>query len=1251
MSAYHALLTQIFSIQNPSHAGAWGEGLPRLVAAINDMPADEQIPPLFDSRDSRQEAVEWATNPHPVTGRKYRESLYRPNEAALHCRDVNYTGLHGCHPSLHALSWEDLPAPAWASSVVNEITNAIYGELADLPENTPYVLTAAAGRPIHLNDIEASIPEIPIFVLTLGPSDDARENVHIIDLSSWPQLTPRSLAFFRLAPIFDDRLSRFTAIIANSVCSLGVYTPHLLGAANAHKLLVSYNAWGFNPVCLHLAALPSKGDWRELRRAFNSLVGVAHWVYGADEIVCQATKSYTYIVESRDLFALEFFYKNTAYTSRGAIAGVDNPCGQSLTYPKVETWCATTSLELSLALPRPVTRKLSNPEYEKDAVWRGKGTIDRDYAALEPIPPPAPVIPILTGQGWVVPDGKVWRWNETNRGFRDVKYKDHVYICTPDPISDFTISEPRPDRSGSGVALEITRCVDILNHIFRPHTKYFVTAGDGAYLSDIALVQQRAKDFQADEVIIFAGHGAKGAIDHDLPPVHFIDVPYINNSGRSMMYYRLLPYIANARPGCQFVIGNIRAGDAPPLELRAKFWAAKRSVLSWNQYHRGPVMNAAHYGVVGDLDIKTDLIHLFTEFAHTYGPDELYFYKHDPVVVRQSSIWDSVAVLPTAFKCWPHVAFVLENGQITRLVPEGREHKYIAPTSCPFDRTPLMFTHHNFSGYQARFLALLHLNTSFASPVDTFALTIGTTGDQVPYKYMAKQIRRFTPRICLSLHLNNAQDGRTLLATLEGNGSLFDSVQPFGRGFEIAFLLAEHYQTIVPRQLFAQLPGQTLVDLEPSRLLTRGGEVPGNPLLTIGLKVARWLSFGYRISVTAGLWRMPRSADGEHSLRPTPRKRGRVLVPGSSTLAYQTPDGFERLTTYDYRDLAVDEVHATGNGTIETARYLGAKVTAIRDCADTTYLSPGIINFWPVINPLPIAAAAPFVSFWQVLGHCFALNPLRALTGMYTLLSLYSSMVFSWLAIALTLWFKGRQIFFGLTWATFFFGQTNMLTIVLGPLCFAICMALASHVGVIPVSVVAGRLAYTHFDLAALTTFVTIVRFPITLPHLFEAITDVVVYTNQSRVIVATVLPIIRGVNSTRYLVVRPFQFSSGWLPHVSLWDRRTELELSLEPTHFRAKIPQRVFYRSTHVPADELQDGALVIPIPNLYYATKIPGFKYLPLGNCFMVMASYGHIGLAFPLLLLFWKLAGLRLSLAVAWYALGQSLVTLCIRLHQL
>jgi len=1249
--SYHALLTQLFSVVNPGHLGQWGEGSQKLVHLINDLMVEDQMPPAFDARDSRSDDVEWSTEPHPITGRKYRTSLYRPAESMLNSRAVTHTGLHGCHPILHLLAKEAFDMPQWAQAVITTINDAIYDIVATLPNNAPYVVTAAAGRDVHLSDLEASVPEIPIFVLTLGALVDPRPNVHTIDLSSFQNLVPRSLALFRLAPHMDGRLAHLSLIVANATTTLGIYIPHLLQASHSHGVLTSYNAWGFNPVCLHLACFPAGSHTKRFTEAFASVVGAAHWVYGIDELICQEVRSCTYIVESKDLLTLEFFYANTQYASLGVIAGCHEIGWEAHTYPMAHSFVSSGALELNLALPRPITRQIDNSSWDQAAPWRGKGTVTSDPALLEPVPPPAPVIPVLTGAGWVVPNGKVWRWNETNRGFRDLKHKDHIYLCTPDPISDFTISQPRPKITSGQVFDLVNHLVATLDTIFKPNTRYFVTAADGAYLQKITEVQRRCADFHADEVILFAGHGTLGPIDPALPKVHIVDVPYINESGRSMMYYRLLPYIAAPKPGCQFVIGNVRAGDAPPLMLREKFWLAKRSVLSWNQYHRGPVMNAAHYGIVGDLPIRDDLLHLLTEFAHTYGPDELYFYKHDPVVVRQSSIWDSVAAKPSVFNDWPHTAFVLENGQVTKLFPGRATFKHQTVDSIPFDRVPLLFHTFNFAGSIARFIALLHVNHSFASNADTFALTVGTTGDAIPYKYMAKQVRRFTPRVMLALHLNDHEQGQQLLATLEGTGSLLTSIPHFAAAFEISFLLAEHYRTVVPRQLYAQLPGQTLVDLEPSRLLTRGGEVPGNLLLTIALKIARWLTFGYRISVTAGFWRMPRSADGEHRLSPCTRRPGKLVVAGSTTTPVHVPAGFRRIGKYQHQDLAVDEVHATGNGTIETARYLGAFTTSIRNFADTTYLTPTLINYWPAINVAPVAAAAPFMTPLEMAFHLCSWHPRRALIGLYTFISLYSLSLFNWLIILLTFYFKGRQIFYGLTMATFFFGTTNMLTIILGPVCFAICLALASHIGLLPVGVAAGRLVLQHFELSSAVTFVTILRYPITLPSIMEALFDVIVFTNQSRLIVMTLLPILRGFGSTKYLVVRPFVFSSWYLPHVALYDTRTQQELSLEPTHFRAKIPDRVFYRTTTVEMSEYSGGCFLIPVPGMYYATRIPGFKYLPLGNCFMVLASYGHLGLIAPMLIIFWKVFGLRLSLAVFWYALGQSVVTLCLRLHQL
>uniref|UniRef100_A0AAU6NDZ9 Polyprotein n=1 Tax=Rhizoctonia solani hypovirus 6 TaxID=2818410 RepID=A0AAU6NDZ9_9VIRU len=1250
MSAYTTLVRQLFAIINPSECGSWGEGLPTLLERVVSLPTEELDTPSFDSRDSRADPVTWSTKPHPVTGRKYRLSLYRPQEAALGSRAVHYTGLHGCHPVLHNVAkLQTRPAP-WFLDCTLAVTQLIEGVMAGLPLNTPYVVTAAAGRPVHLNDIEASLPGVPIFVLTLGGLDDPRPNVYEVDLSRFKWLVPRSLAFLRLAVITSERLRQYTAIIANSVCSLGVYTPALLQSAHAHKVLTSFNAWGFNPVCLHLAAIPATWQSTQLEDAYWSLGPVAHWVYGADEIACQTAQSITYIVESPNLQSLEFYYEHTGYESLGVIAGHHEIGWSTHYYPTRNSFVSQSQIDIDFAVPGPITRQLDNSGWDRDAPWRGKGTVTYDTTLLEPIPPPAPVIPVLTSRGWVVPDGKVWRWNEENRGFRHPRNKDHIYLCVPDPISDFTISQPRPDIVDGPVFNLVNTVVAWLNGVIKPHTRYFVTAADNHYLHDFATVQRRAADFLADEIILFAGAGELTGVDHNLPRVHTLKVPYINESGRSMMYYRLLPYIATPKEGAQFVIGNVRAGDAPPVRLREKFWAAKRSVLSWNQYHRGPVMNAAHYGIVGGLDIHMDLLHLFTEFAHTYGPDELYFYKHDPVVVRESSVWDCVAADPLVFKPWPHHAFVFENGQVTRIWPDLSPSKeFTRTTGVPFDRIPLTLRGLALAGEFALFIGYLALNPSYAVDVDVFFLTIGTTGDRIPFKYLTKGTNRYSRRSACSLHLNDHQAGKRLLATLEGTGSLRASIPDFGRAFELAYVLAEHYTTVVPRQLFAQLPGQILVDLEPSRLLTRGGEVPGNIWLTCALKVARWLSFGYRVSVTVGPWRLPRSADGESRLtRGTTIKPGVVLVRGSTTIDTSHLSYDEELTHYHHTALARTKVLATGNGTIETARYLGAEVDAIRPYADTTYLTPTIINHWPVINPAPFASAAMFLSPFEMVGY--ALSDRHIFVNLYTLLSHYIVSLLQWVIILLTFYFKGRALFFGLTTATFFFGTTNTLTIILGPVLLAICLATASHIGLIPVTVMAGRLVLQHFDLSALVTFVTIIQFPITLKSIAIALMRVIIYTNQSRVLVATAVPVLRAFGSTKYLVVRPFQFSSAWLPHVALWDSRTCLELSLEPTHFRSRIPDRVFFRTTRVQASDYE-GVLLVPIPQMTYATQIPGFKYLPLGNCFMVLASYGHASIWIGPLLIIWKLVGLEFGFAVLWYTLGQAIVTICLRLHQL
>jgi hypothetical protein len=909
---------------------------------------------------------------------------------------------------------EAVLCPSWFSNDLRTVWGAIKAIADQYPTGQPITITACAHRSLELHSLQTGLPGCPIICLTTKKASIIKEKVldsdmHFIELDT---LIPnhiflgRSLAILRLLPWFygkDDR----EWLISNGQTQVVQEPLEVLKTTILHGGSPVYvNNWGGNPICLFLAACQGGFMAKHVSNTgFTGFLYLAHWVYGADEAILANVPGHTICRPTDWACEAAWCVRGTNYTLRQSHSAFSGSAKVVATITmKVETEQVVPFSTVGTWLSRPTPAMPdAKPAIEvAEREWRGDGSVDYTWESPEVIPPPQFLLPGVdaSGKAFIIGD-RQWRYNETCRGFRSTSNKTGMYLCEHNDTADWLLTIPRDDTT---LPTRLTRAIEsILTQVQAAINKskghMFITCGDRAYEGHDGIwsLKDRTSHFGCTGAIVFVEPGftpkqmsawpdkrTERPVDLG-PDFHFIEVPLVNNSKRSLMYWRLLPYFCNpvvSAEGspCRFVIGNMRSGYGHPNPVvRQAMLDSPRQALSWNEFHYGRVMNSAHYGTFGGIpQIKAEFPHLIKEFGHTYGPDEMYMYKWKPTCLYQKS-FTLYGNLTSQLDCQTpadifHVksdgsveehgvvnsltrqTHILDNQQPGR-VESARFSSLDVVVYSPSWRRKTLYIE-DLSPWALNGLIALHkagLRTVFDNNAILF-LTAGTHGDVVPFRFMAYQTRRLlrtnnVDRQVVVGNLVTKAVGLKLLAIGTGGGYLLEGLPLIEEAYRTAQVAALYFKVIVPAQLDTGVDGQVRVSLTPSRWVTKGFNNPKDPFFSLVVDLDSFSTiFGFRVSSTIGINRIPRSADGRH-LVPRLGRRSQMISSGrkptkfytlmGSGLSESQAKGTLIYPPYQLTDLDPEGYfYASGHGTIDTLFMAGFHVHSIRPTLDTNFVDP-----------------------------------------------------------------------------------------------------------------------------------------------------------------------------------------------------------------------------------------------------------------------------------------------------------------------
>lgn len=1189
-----------------------------------------------DTTDLKQANVTWVECP-TRPGYKYRASMYRENEPASGGRDPRWSGPHAMAGSFSKIinGEEIVLAPQWFIDDLRSVWEAMETVANRYPTGCPILVTACATRSLELQSLQTGMPGMPVICITTSRASIVKEkvidsDVHFIELDVLTPnhiFVPRSLAILRLLPWFfgsDDR----EWLISNGQTQVVQEPLEVLKTSIEHGGSPVYiNNWGGNPICLFLAACRGGHLRKTLRHAtFTGFTYLAHWVYGADEAILCTTPGHTICRPTDWACEAAWCVRGTNYTlrqSHSAFSG--NKLVTTTITMKVETEQVVPfqSVRTWLARPTPDMPAATPAKEVATRAWRGNGSVDYEWSDIEPIPAPKFLLPGLdaTGKAFIVGD-KQWRYNETCRGFRSTDNKTGMYLCEHNDTADWLITLPRdpatmPAPLVSAIADVERQTLAAFNKIKGP---VFVTCGDKGYEAHehTWALLERIKHFGCKGAVVYVQPGFKPRwqtswsdrstskpIDLSNQGVHLIEVPLVNRSKRSLMYWRLIPYFISFTSqdpktnAGRFVIGNMRAGWGHPNDgVRQAMLDSPRNVLSWNEFHYGRVMNSAHYGSAGGIPImKEEFPWLIKEFGHCYGPDEMYMYKHTPTCLYHKS-FSLYGNLTSQLDCQtPADVFhikpdgsVEEHGVVTSLTRQthildnkqpGRTttSEFSSLSHVVFSPSWRRRTLHiaDLSPWTLNGLIALHkagLRTVF-SPDSIMFLTAGTTGDVVPFKFMALQTHKLlssnnVERQVVVGNLVTKAVGLRLLDIGTGAGYLMEGLPLIEEAYRTAQLAALFFSVIVPAQLDTGVDGQIRVSLTPSRWITKGFNNPKDPLFSFVVDLDSFSTiFGYRVSSTIGVNRIPRSADGRR-LVPKLGRRAQMISTGrrptktytimGSGVTESQARGAMIHPPYQLTDLDPEgHFYASGHGTIDTLFMAGFHVSSLRPTLDTNYTDPARPYYFMPVQAPAFMAAAPALGVFGAFS--LALPDLVRTTKLFRSPMIWFTLITTAMAASIPYLFIGYQV----TSLIINNGFPSLQILIPNVFDDARLRLMATSL-VAFLLVTAQKIGWST---SALLTFLackqafsepTTIILTLLGPGGWNGFVWRVLYTDLTRRAVQEVLralydillTVASTVDTGMWMIVSPFEFGYVTLWHLQVYDERSHQLYEISPQHWK---------------------------------------------------------------------------------------------------
>jgi hypothetical protein len=265
-----------------------------------------------------------------------------------------------------------------------------------------------------------------------------------------------------------------------------------------------------------------------------------------------------------------------------------------------------------------------------------RGVVDWSAGSLVPIP-----LLAFTPEDWSQDDypeqnpKTAYRYTETCSGLRSFDADGVAPYCLTDPYSTGWFGNASCSVPGSyqDHVMSVVQMLTDLEWQKRRFgmVKCFVAAASAGYEKQVSLAVDQLDRVNADrgqefDLIIFICpefNIPTKLVDH--PRAHYIRVPILNRSRRSLMYWRNLPAFFGSS-GTKFCSVNIKANG---MDIPAICWDAFDTPLDqycYNPHGAYPVYMGAQYFrgsiIRSEFNRYVTMMH---DFAGTYGPDELWW--------------------------------------------------------------------------------------------------------------------------------------------------------------------------------------------------------------------------------------------------------------------------------------------------------------------------------------------------------------------------------------------------------------------------------------------------------------------------------------------------------------------------------------------------------------------------------------------------------------------------------------------------
>nr|AOX47535.1 ORF1 [Ceratobasidium hypovirus A] len=233
-------------------------------------------------------------------------------------------------------------------------------------------------------------------------------------------------------------------------------------------------------------------------------------------------------------------------------------------------------------------------------------------------------------------NGRGYRWPEGCDGFRNGEHSTALYGCMADEASDYTVRQrlANDTRVRELISLYAQKIEQALASV-PTDTLIYTASSDETHRSGLESFVAAEDSGPLGKVLLLFYPSRRGESEYwrEGDTIN-IPVPRFHRSGRSIMYWRLLPIFTGPR---RFRFRQLNGRNPQRFDPIGQGMVISR-VLPFFTYNHIGVHGVGGGSLVYEGGILnahvSDLETLFANFSYTYGTDELYFYQYEPLSVN-----------------------------------------------------------------------------------------------------------------------------------------------------------------------------------------------------------------------------------------------------------------------------------------------------------------------------------------------------------------------------------------------------------------------------------------------------------------------------------------------------------------------------------------------------------------------------------------------------------------------------------------